>query len=234
MCEFASFVLTKNNAYYLENSDSHEDIIQQYNLVDNEVNLVRVELTPPQNKEDILDVNKWGFRVDQDIYPEWTYVKDPVLETQARKALTKRMEEQNIGKIIRGGIGLTQKIGAYGTIIMQDASIGIAGLHGNITGGNDCFARTGDYGTANLGNYSEAISGHYGTAISGLNGKSTVGMHGIAIVGNYGRAIINLYGRVRGGYGATIISSGIIGIIGQDGLKPDVFYVEHNGIFRED
>jgi hypothetical protein len=90
MCHFASFILTKNEAYYLDTSDSHEDIIEFFHLRDDYTNLVRVEINPPENKTDIQNPDKWIFKVDQDCYPNWTYKGDPTLEEQTRKALAKK------------------------------------------------------------------------------------------------------------------------------------------------
>lgn len=241
MCHFASFVVTKKSVYYLENSDSHEDIIEQNKLLDDEFNLVRVELLPPENIEDISDVTKWTFEVDQDYYPGWTYKGDPVLESQARQALERRIKEQNIGNTIRGGIGSVLHVGTYGTIIMQKDSIGIAGYHGKVYGGNECFGRAGDFGVVDVGNYSEAIAGAYGTAVAGYMGKAIACHKGTAIVGDAGQAFVGLFGKAKAGIDGIInimhlqspVHRQVVGVIGENGLKPNVFYRLINEQFVE-
>jgi len=50
MCLPASFVVTKKNVFWSIHSDSHEDIIEEFNLHEGNTtnpNFVRVEITPP-------------------------------------------------------------------------------------------------------------------------------------------------------------------------------------------
>ena len=74
MCEPASFVVTKKQVFWSENGDSHELIIEENNLnemdVRNNPTFVRVEIVPPE-KDYRLPFKEWGYKLDQDIKPEW-------------------------------------------------------------------------------------------------------------------------------------------------------------------
>ena len=79
MCNFASFVLTKEREFWLDSSDSHEEIINHFKLhADGAAgpNIIRVELTPPR-EGDWGDLSTWNFRIDQDIKPNWADTAEP-------------------------------------------------------------------------------------------------------------------------------------------------------------
>ena len=99
MCQFASFVLTKDRVFYSHKSDSHESIIRENRLhVDGAYgpNILRVELTPPTDG-DLGDFSKWQYRIDQDITPDWAPRCDTAAmaetESRARAALDQRFAE---------------------------------------------------------------------------------------------------------------------------------------------
>jgi hypothetical protein len=79
MCNFMSAVLTKEKLYYHLDMDSHEDIIQHFELKDTyspggvvrDVNLVRLELTPKDSDICNHNLDNWQLRIDQDIRPDW-------------------------------------------------------------------------------------------------------------------------------------------------------------------
>ena len=88
MCQFASFVLTKDRVFWLDESDSHEEIINKHQLHADGVNgpnILRVEITPPQDG-DLGDLSRWTYKVDQDITPDWA----DGAEERARIALAQR------------------------------------------------------------------------------------------------------------------------------------------------
>jgi hypothetical protein len=95
MCKPASFVLTKEKVYWSKNSDSHEDIIREFNLVEmakkSEVGFVRVEIFPDNEKYE-LPLKKWKYQVDQDIFPSW-YVAE-YDEKRTRQELIKWKKEK--------------------------------------------------------------------------------------------------------------------------------------------
>jgi len=73
MCNPASFVLTKDNVFWSKNTDHHNEIMEENNLRDTfagKPQILKVEITP--NDGDLFsDINKWVFRFDQDILPDW-------------------------------------------------------------------------------------------------------------------------------------------------------------------
>ncbi len=88
MCQFASFVLTKDREFWLETSDSHEEIISRHKLHADGVtgpNIIRVELTPPMDGL-WSDLSHWDFRIDQDITPGWA----PRCDVDAMQAIQAR------------------------------------------------------------------------------------------------------------------------------------------------
>ena len=91
MCKFASFVLTKDRAFWLPDSDSHSEIISRNNIVEAGVrglNVVKVEISPTATLRKWQDYAKWKLIFDQDQFPEW---HDPITsELRARIALKER------------------------------------------------------------------------------------------------------------------------------------------------
>ena len=78
MCKPASLIITKERVFWSAKTDSHEDIIREFDLKDEvaeRITLVRVEITPPGD-DMRLPLDQWQFRLDQDLLPEW-YEKNP-------------------------------------------------------------------------------------------------------------------------------------------------------------
>ena len=88
MCRMASFVLTRDNVYWSQLTDSHEEIIKEYGLKEEglgkKISILRVEVAP-ENGDYMLPIDKWVFGYDQDLLPEWAdREKD---EARTREAL---------------------------------------------------------------------------------------------------------------------------------------------------
>ena len=81
MCQPASGVLTRDQVWWDEDSDSHEAIIRKHKLHADGVrgpNVLRFEIVPPDD-DYTLPLAEWVYKVDQDILPEWyDPVHDPV------------------------------------------------------------------------------------------------------------------------------------------------------------
>jgi hypothetical protein len=94
MCNFASFVLTKDSIFWCDESDSHENIISENSLHADGVagpNVLRVEISPTKNVTDLMDFASWQYKVDQDIMPCWF---DAITcETRTREALQERFKK---------------------------------------------------------------------------------------------------------------------------------------------
>jgi hypothetical protein len=88
MCNPASFVVTKENVYWSMRNDAHEEIIKEFKLKEMDGSdtplFVRVEISP-QNGDMSIDLDKWIYKLDQDIKPRW--YKEEKVETRTRTAL---------------------------------------------------------------------------------------------------------------------------------------------------
>lgn len=78
MCQFKSFIITKNEIYHDLDEDSHEKLIEIAGLNDKtrSPNFVRVGILPIDN--DIFNHKKenWRISVDQDFRPDWFCEKE--------------------------------------------------------------------------------------------------------------------------------------------------------------
>ena len=91
MCKFASFVLTKNQEFYIDGDDSHSTIIQKLHLHEmgaRGANIVKVEITPTDKIKKWPSLKVWKFVVDQDILPDWHDAA--TTEKRTRAALERR------------------------------------------------------------------------------------------------------------------------------------------------
>ena len=76
MCNFASFVVTKDSVFWSQKTDSHQSICEEHHLYTDGVrstNVVPVELVPPDG-DYTAPVDKWIFSLDDNIspiLPEW-------------------------------------------------------------------------------------------------------------------------------------------------------------------
>jgi hypothetical protein len=126
MCKFASFVLTKDREFWLEESDSHTDIIAKHNLHEwgsRGPNIVKVEITPTDKIKKWPSLKAWKFTIDQDKLPDWADAES--CEKRTRAALSRRYKAGFKTIDARGCTGLTElKADAAKTI---DAS-GCTGL----------------------------------------------------------------------------------------------------------
>jgi hypothetical protein len=243
MCNFASFILTKDKAYWYA-SDSHEDIIEQHSIRELDqagfVDIVRVELTPPDHGHS--DLSTWDYRVDQDVMPTWTYKSDPGLEQRARKALEQRAADERWfmtdvgdsahvgyrGKATAGdcgtasaGVGGTATVGDCGTATVGDEGTATAGYGGTATAGDRGTATAGDRGTATVGDEGTATAGYGGTATAGRGGTATAGRDGTASAGARGILQIRY---VSGGRRRVAV-----GYVGENGIKPNTAYKVAHG-----
>ena len=97
MCRPASFIITKKQVFWSKKSDSHEDIVEEFKLKEQDVRgnytFVRVEITPP-DEDYTLPFNKWIFATDQDVLPKWYDKK------KAEKETRKHLKDWRKAKII--------------------------------------------------------------------------------------------------------------------------------------
>lgn len=74
MCNFKSGIILKNKIVLCpEGNESHSDLLEKLNIEDNHFNaskvFVRAELLPGENN--MSHVERWTYKVDQDIVPDW-------------------------------------------------------------------------------------------------------------------------------------------------------------------
>ena len=88
MCKPASMIATRPKMLWSRFSDSHEDIVREFNLDDSRLNpqFVRVEISP-SNGDYTHPLDQWIFRTDQDRVPDWYDPTDA--EKRCRIALQK-------------------------------------------------------------------------------------------------------------------------------------------------
>ena len=109
MCNFASFVLTKDREFYSETGDSHSDIISQNSLHEwgaGGPNIVKVEIRPTDKIKKWPSLRAWKFRIDQDTLPVWADEAECEKRTQA--ALQRRAKKGFKTVDARGCTALTE------------------------------------------------------------------------------------------------------------------------------
>lgn len=117
MCRVKSCLVLKNRVF-CPAYDSHQDMLEELGIEDNEVNVrktfVRVELVPPEATSDYFDdkyftslqapLSEWKLVVDQDILPDWwePAIYRPAIEEEVQKWLDKYVLINQKEKIIVG------------------------------------------------------------------------------------------------------------------------------------
>ena len=108
MCRFASGILTKTSVLWLQDSDSHSEILEVNHLSDStgKPDFVKYELIPP-NGDNWDDFEKWQFHIDQDATPNWFNTAQD--ESRARSALAKRFPDGfKKGLKVKGHLNLSR------------------------------------------------------------------------------------------------------------------------------
>ena len=112
MCRFASFVLTKDDVYFSDKTDSHTEICNQFHLKEdnhrNEPQLLMCELLPTT---DLDDFDTYECTWDQDIKPDW-FIPE-IDEKRVREAMNERFPAGTITPVAEtvdasGCTGLTK------------------------------------------------------------------------------------------------------------------------------
>ena len=136
MCRPASFVLTKDRVFWSKKSDSHEDIIEEFELHSDGVrgpNIVRVEVT---HRDMRTPLSEWKFEVVQDELPPWhdpdvdeSRARTALIEWAAHKLVIDRACEVIDGQVYAYGISRVTAYGssavyAYGSSTVKAYGIG--------------------------------------------------------------------------------------------------------------
>ena len=145
MCKFKSGIILKDRVF-IPDYDSHSDMLEELKIWDTKQNaerlFVRAELIP-ENDDPFSPIEKWKYRVDQDILPDW-YVAE-VDEARMREAVKEWAKARIlVGKeidAINRGAGYCIKDCKIGSVY---GSAKIDSVSGS--------ARIGDvFGSANIG-----------------------------------------------------------------------------------
>ena len=95
VCQFASFVLTRDKVFWLPDSESHSEIISRNNIHESGahgLNVVKVEIVPPGGIIRLDNLADWALSFDQDQFPEW---HDPLTsEERIRRIIAKALAEK--------------------------------------------------------------------------------------------------------------------------------------------
>ena len=157
-----------------------------------------------------------------------------------RSGATKYLKDRGHSGIVYGcdtvgnnGVATT---GDYGISTSGDYGTSISGYRGISTSGDCGISTSGDSGTSTSGYYGTSTSGDYGTSTSGDCGTSTSGYRGTSTSGNDGTSTSGDYGKAKSGVGGKIVVKYrdgrerlAVGYVGEDGIKPDVFYKVDGG-----
>ncbi len=85
MCHPASMIVCRSRVLWSPDHDNHETLLREHHLRDDEpIDFVRCELVP-DGSDYRQPISEWGFRVDQDILPDWWNVVEA--EIACRKEL---------------------------------------------------------------------------------------------------------------------------------------------------
>ena len=107
MCNFKSALFLKNgDMVESEHTDSHESLILSAELRDNSEffqYFVRVELNPPEDLNNISDIKKWRFKVDQLDTPDWWSKIKNNCEEKLRTKVSKMILVNEKKNILLGG-----------------------------------------------------------------------------------------------------------------------------------
>ena len=214
MCQFASFVLTLEKAFWGP-TESHTNIIEHHKLVEMGArgpNIIRIEITPPNGKP-LAPIAEWIYNVDQDILPEW-HDKD-LTEQRARTALLLRSQQENWFAVV-GSVTDSFSTGGYGATVT-------GGDRATVTGGDRAPVTGGDRATVTGGD-SATVTGGYGATVTGGDSATVTGGDGATVTGGeLGVISIEYYCNHRNQYRRAIAE-----VDGVDVL-PNVPYVVVDG-----
>lgn len=141
MCNFKSGIILKNKVVLApEGEESHSDLLESLNIGDNYMNaskvFVRAELTPPDGNK-AAPINKWSYRVDQDITPDWYDIDPGRYEKEMRESVSEYMKDR-----------LKNVICGYDWTPVQDGNLTYYFMNGSLF--TSVFGKTNDYKTSDV------------------------------------------------------------------------------------
>jgi hypothetical protein len=134
-------------------------------------------------------------------------------------------------KFPRGEVVYCGDRAGAGKIVSAKAPPGMKVVCGTATAGDAGTATAGDEGTATAGDKGTATAGDKGTATAGDEGTATAKKAGLALTGHCGRARADDQGciAVRWWDAAAGRYRLAVGYVGENGIKPNVWYRVRDG-----
>jgi len=213
MCQFASFVLTRDREFWGP-TESHEKIIEHHGLHADGAhgpNVLRIEVLPPDDSATLEDLSTWQYHVDQDCLPEWAEADPGKCEERARAALSRRAFEERWFVREAGGDDSTLTGGYGSTLTGGDGSTLTGGYGSTLTGGDGSTLTGGDGST---------LTGGYGSTLTGGDGSTLTGGYGSTLTGGDGSTLSIRYWDPKSERDRVAV-----GYVGEDGIEPDTAYV---------
>jgi len=177
MCNFLSAIASRTGEIYCNPLiDSHEDIIDYFNLRDNQMgHIVRLEFRP-EEKKDLIDISKYKLIVDEPQTPEWfdEELKEKAIERL--KVIVKNMIITEDRKVLVGGAYILAS-GNFNKIINCDIKYaGFATIKdaGSATIEYAGFATIEDAGFATIKDAGSATIEYAGSATIKYAGFATI------------------------------------------------------------
>lgn len=141
MCNFKSAIILKNKVVLApEGRESHSDLLESLNIEDSHMNaskvFVRAELMPPEGNK-AAPIDKWEYRVDQDITPDWYDVDPGRYEKEMRESIAGYMEDK-----------LQNVICGYDWTPVQDGNLTYYFMNGSLF--TSVFGKTNDYKSSDV------------------------------------------------------------------------------------
>ena len=190
MCRPASFVLTKDRVFWSKKSDSHEDIIEEFELHSDGVrgpNIVRVEVT---HRDMRTPLSEWKFEVVQDDLPPWhdpdvdeSRARTALIEWAAHKLVIDRACEVIDGQVYAYG---SSSVTAYGSSRVTAYGSGTVTAYGS--------SRVKAFGSSTVYAYDSSTVYAYGSSSVMAYGSSTVTAYDRSTVYAYGSSSVTAYG----------------------------------------
>jgi hypothetical protein len=202
MCKEASFVLTKDRAFFSKTSDSHDQIIIEHDLHADGVggpNVARVEIVPPGG-DYRLPLDQWVYSLDQDIVPEWYDAEE--CEARVRQVLPEWVAAKTVppGQVV--GVEAGQVIVAnYGTVTDNYGTVTYN--YGTVTYNRGTVTNNWSGGTV-TDNCGTVTNNWSGGTVTDNRGTVTYNRYGGTVTNNWGTVTYNRGTVTNNWYGGTV------------------------------
>ena len=222
MCRPASLIITKERVFWSAKTDSHEQIIREFDLKDEvagKITLVRVEITPPGGDLS-LPLDQWQFHLDQDLLPAWYEKAAEEHQGRAMDALADWAAQ----KIVREGVRVVRDAEVYAFVSATVRASGSATVEasGSATVEASVSATVRASDSATVEAFGSATVRASGSATVRAFGSATVRAFDSATVEAFDSATVRASGSTNGViYSCKSVSLGdAAALIDRRGVKP--------------